>query len=135
MDIIFPITTGLVVVALKSGLAGSAFAIGLTVQPELPDAKTRRMVTVRNDGGPDDGVQSRRRYGFNVWADSSDDAENLALLCMAILRTLPDGKPVTLVDQLSGPYSIADDPPYKLAGKSLHHFFFTARFSVRGTNY
>lgn len=93
------------------------------------------MVTVRDDSGPDDGVQSRRRYGFNVWAESALKAEKLALLCMAILRSAADGRPITLVDQLSGPYEIEDDPQLVVANKNLSHYFFTGRITVRGINF
>jgi len=136
-NIIFPPTTGKLCAVLRAGLTAAAvpYSSGVTVLPELPATKTARMVTVRDDSGPDDGVQSRRRYGFNVWADSSVDAENLALLCMAILRNAADGKPITLVDQLSGPYKVPTDAPYAVNGKSLTNYFFTCRVSVRGSNF
>lgn len=135
--VIFPGVTGILCAALRSGLSASpaAYAAGVTVAPELPGTKTARMVTVRDDSGPDDGVQSRRRCGFNVWADSSVDAESLALLCMAILRNAADGKPITLIDQLSGPFKVLTDAPLAVGGKDLTNYFFTARVSVRGTNY
>lgn len=135
-NIIFPPTTGKLCAVLRAGLTAAAvpYSSGVTVQPELPTDKTARMVTVRDDSGPEDGVQSRRRYGFNVWADSSVDAENLALLCMAILRNAADGKPITFVDQLSGPYKVPTDAPYTVDGKSLTNYFFTCRVSVRGSN-
>lgn len=135
--LIFPSTTGKMCAVLRAGLVAAAvpYSSGVTVQPELPAPLTRRMVTVRDDSGPDDGVQSRRRHGFNVWADSPVDAENLALLCMAILRNAADGKPITLVDQLSGPYRVPTDTAYVVGGKELTNYFFTARVSVRGSNF
>jgi len=135
--IIFPSTTGRLVSVVKTGLTASAlaYASGVTVQPKLPATLTWRMVTVRDDSGPEDGTQTRRRYGFNVWADSSVDAENLALLCMAILRSAADGNPITFVDQLSGPFEIPTDAPYVVGGKNLTNYFFTCRITARGTNF
>lgn len=136
-DLIFTPVTGRVCEVLRSGLTASleGYASGVTVQPKLPATKAARMVTVRDDSGPDDGVQSRRRYGFNVWATSAIEAEKLALLCMAILRNAPDGKPITRVDQLSGPYEIDDEPQMTAEGKNLAHYFFTGRITVRGTTF
>lgn len=140
----FPIASGSLVAAVKAGLAasGEVFASGVTVAAKMPAAKTARMVIFRDDSGPDEGTQSRRRFGVNVWAavrgsGSSlvdTDAQNLALLVMAILRGMPDGLPVTAVDQLSGPFEIDDDPAVTVANKNLNHFYFSCRVSVRGTN-
>lgn len=137
MNIIYPPTTGKLCAVLRAALTASplAYASGVTVGPELPATKTARMVTVRDDSGPDDGVQTRRRQGVNVWASTPGDAENLALLCMAIFRACPDGKPITATDSFSGPFSIADDPPYVVATKNLTHYFFTLRVSARGADY
>ena len=126
------LTDGAVVAALKTGLSGWA---PLTVQPKLPATPARRMVTVRNESGPQEGVQSRRRYGINVWADSSVDAEKIALDAMSVLRGLPNGKPITATDQFSGPFEIEDETPYIVVGKNLTHFYFTFRLSARATNY
>lgn len=106
----------------------------LTVDRKLSKVKTRRMITVRNDSGPVESVQSRRRYGFNVWADSSVDAENLAYDAMAVLQVAANGNPITLVDQISGPYEIDDDPQMTVGNKNLFHFYWTARVTVRATS-
>lgn len=133
LNIIFPITDGLVVATLADGFATAPTPFpGVTTQRLLPAAKTRRMVTVRNDSGPEEATQSRRRYGVNVWADSSVDAENIALTGMAAVRKMPNGQPVTLVDQLTGPFEIEDDPPYVVGGLNLTHFYFTFRLSCVG---
>ena len=134
MNIIYPPTTGKLCAVLRTALTASpkAYSSAVTVAPELPAIKSARMVTIRDDSGPDDGVQTRRRYGVNVWAATPGDAENLALLCMAILRGCADGKPITRTDSFSGPYSIADDPAYLL---SPAHYFFTLRVSARGKSF
>lgn len=135
MNILYPPTTGVACAVLRAALTASplAYSSAVTVGPELPATKTARMVTVRDDSGPDDGVQTRRRYGVNVWA-RRQDAELLALLCMAVLRSCADGKPITATDQFSGPYSIADDPSYVVDGDELTHYFFTFRLSARGSS-
>ena len=136
MNILFPPTTGILCSILRTALSASplAYSSSVTVQPELPATKTARMVTVTDNSGPDDGVQTRRRYGINVWA-SRQDAELLALLCMAVLRSCADGQPITATDSFSGPYSIPDDPAYVVDGADLVHFFFTLRASARGVDY
>lgn len=136
MNIIYPPTTGKLCAVLRAALTASALAYSsaVTVGPELPATKTARMVTVRDDSGPDDGVQTRRRYGVNVWA-RRQDAEPLALLCMAVLRSCADGQPITATDSFNGPYSIADDPAYVVGSTDLVHMFFTLRVSARGTDY
>jgi hypothetical protein len=132
----FPITDGVIVSALRVGLTAKWGATGLTVQPKLPAAtlRTRRMVTVRNDSGPQDGASSRRRYGVNVWADSSADAENIALDAMAILRLIPGGKPITATDGFSGPFEVDDDPQMTVATKNLTHFYFVFTASVKASS-
>lgn len=139
--VIFPSTVGLVCAVLRTGLGGvftdeftDEFGNPVTVQPDLPSKKTGYMVTVRDDSGPDDGVQTRRRHGVNVWADSAVGAENLALFCMALMRSCADGKPITLVDQLAGPFRVDDDPQLTVGKKNLSHYFFTCRVSARGSN-
>lgn len=104
----------------------------LTIGRKLPKIKTRRMMTIRNDSGPQENVQSRRRYGFNFWADDSADAENMALDFAAALSVAADGDPITFVDGFSGPYEIDDDPQMTVGNKNLFHFYSTARISVRG---
>lgn len=137
---LFPIVTGRVVAGLSDGLVGrpEPYTDNVLVQPKLPVASQRRkrMVTVRDDSGPDDGALKRHRFGFNVWAESSVNAEKLALMCMAIVRTLPDGQPITSVTDLSGPFEVLDDSTDILSvdGVTLHHFYFSGVVSVRGMN-
>jgi len=136
MNVLFPPTTGKLCAVLRTGLTASplAYSSGVTVAPEIPATKTARMVTVRDDSGPDDGVQTRRRQGVNVWAVRSD-AESLALLCMAILRGCADGQPITRTDSFSGPYQVTDDPRYVVGTTELVHMFFSFRVSARGIDY
>lgn len=139
MDVIFPSSVGILVRSIRAGLTASDSLVAsqVTVQPKLPEVKKLRMVTVRDDSGPDDGSQSRRRFGCNVWAESPTVAEDLALLCMAVVRGVADGKPVTLVDQMSGPFEVIDETTdlYSVGGKTLSHYYFSGRVSVRGSSY
>lgn len=96
---------------------------------------TRRVVTLRNDSGPQEGVQSFRRLGVNVWADNSLDAERITIDAMRLCRLLPrnvDG--ITSADSFSGPFEIEDDPQYTVATKDLFHFYFAFRVGVKGSD-
>jgi hypothetical protein len=139
LRILFPSSVGRVVSVIRSTFTSSpeAYATGVTVQQELPAAasRTKRMVAVVDNSGPDDGVQSRRRYGVNVYAESAVVAEQLALLAMAGLRVCADGVLVTLADEFSGPYPIQDDPAMVVANTNLAHYFFTFRLTVKGKDF
>ena len=126
----FPITDGVVVSALKGGLTSWS---GLTVQAKLPATMTKRVVTVRNDSGPNELSRASRRYGINVWADSSVDAENLALDAMAALTELADFAPFASVGSFTGPFEINDDVPYTFGNKSMTHFYFAFQGTVTGS--
>jgi hypothetical protein len=138
VDVLFPIATGPVIAGLKAFLAGrlETYASDVYLGTKLPVTKQARMVTVRDDGGPTESVLERRQLGFNVWAESPVNAELLARLAMAGLRTLPDGDPVTAVDDMSGPFEITDKQTDLLVvgSSTLTHYFFTARVSVRGSD-
>jgi hypothetical protein len=90
----------------------------------------RRLVTIRNDSGPAEDVRSLRRYGINVWADDSLEAEKIALDAMKACRARMG--PVVHADEFTGPYEVSDDPAYTVAGKTLTHFYFAFRATVRG---
>lgn len=94
------------------------------------------MVTVRHDGGPQDGPLQRHGYGFNVWAESSVKAELLARLCMAILPSLADGKPIVRFSSFSGPRDPLDRESdlFVVNGKTLSHFYFSCQVASRGTD-
>jgi hypothetical protein len=133
----FPISDGEIVSALETGLAASWGAAGtLTVRTKLPETKTRRMVTVRDDSGLAVGRTQPRRQGVNVWADTSVDALNLALDAMHICETvLPDGYIIAAADRFTGPYEIQDDVPYVVqvsgVSTSLIHYYFTFVATVK----
>ncbi len=139
-DVLYPIVTGPVIAGLKAFLTGrgESYASSVGVSRVLPPAaeRTTRMVTVRDDGGPQVGVQERRQLGFNVWAESTVNGELLARLLMAGVQSLPDGDPITFVDEVNGPFEVVDTQSDLLvvSGVTLAHYFFTARVSARGTD-
>lgn len=145
VDVIMPKTTGVVVAALKAGYAasGAAYASTVTVGGKLPAERTARMVSVRDDSGPDDGVLTRRRYGVNVYAAQrtvagkvvETDAEDLALLSMAIIRKLPGVGSVKATDAFYGPTEMFDDPPMTVGNANLNHFYFTFRLTAKGVDF
>lgn len=140
VDVLFPIATGHVIGRLGDMLAarGESAAADVSVWRVLPPKgeRSKRMVTVRDDGGPVEGVQSRRRLGFNVWAESSVKAERLALICMGLVGSMADGSPVTAVDSVSGPFEVLEASKDLLTvdGDTLAHYYFSARVSVRGSD-
>lgn len=69
-----------------------------------------RMVIVRRDGGPRlDVAREEAQMGVNVWAETTQDANDLARMTAALLWSSPDGDPVVKVEQISGLTPI-DDP-------------------------
>lgn len=140
LRVLFPIVTGRLVSGLKSGLDARAesYTDAVLVQPKLPPAGSRiaRMVTVRDDGGPQNGPTQSHGFGFNVYAESSVVAEKLARMCMGLLPTLADGAPVTRVSNLSGPFEIVDDATDLLTvgTTTLAHYYFSAQVASRGTD-
>ena len=125
----FPISDGAVVLALKGALTSWT---GLKVQPKLPDVMTKRVITVRNDSGPQELSRASRRYGINVWADNSVEAENLALDAMEGLTALANGSPFLSVGSFTGPFEIPDSPAYTFGNASMTHFYFAFQGTVKG---
>ena len=126
----FPISDGKVVSVLKAALSGWS---GLSGGGKLPATMTKRVFTVRNDSGPQELSRASRRYGVNVWADSSVDAENLALDAMEGLTALADGSPFLTVGSFTGPFEVNDDPAYTFESTSMTHFYFAFQGTVKGS--
>ncbi len=133
----FPISDGLIVTALRAGLAATwGTASSLTVAQKIPAVKTRRIVTVRDDSGLAVGRIQPRRQGINVWADSAEDAAELALDAMQICQSdLPTGPEIVSANQFTGPFEIDEDVPFTVevsgATKSLTHYYFTFVCTVK----
>lgn len=128
-DISYPPTVGPVVQGMRAYLANAGWS-GVTTTPKRGTAPTARMVTVRDDGGkPRDGI-SRRRHGFNIWANTPTDAQDLAAAvadgCRKVFRATEVTDPIDVTDET--------DERTVVAGKSLTHYFLSAVITVRASN-
>lgn len=131
----FPISTGPITIALRTALSATAYSAGLSVGAKLPQTLTRRMVTVRDDGGSTAGRIQSRRQGVNVWADNPVDAEKIALEIIHIAESvIPDGSVVSGTSGFVGPYEVDDDVPFVVGGKNLTHFFVSFIADVKAYN-
>ena len=119
MTIIFPDSELALTGALRSAL-GDAY-----VATKVPTTRRPKEVIVRRDGGPDDLVQSRQRFGVRVFAPKEQDAAALADLTSAHLRGLRFTGPFLRITTTS-PFPV-DDP------SGVPCRYFTAEVAVRGT--
>lgn len=119
----FPIVSGEMLAAYRSGLSSWS---GLSCLPKRPEGMPKRLVTLREDSGPDRSGVALWGYGVNVWADSELDAKNLALDAVSVSLTIPGlvGS-VKAVRDLVGPYEVPDDPAFTFNGTPLTHFYFS----------
>lgn len=130
----FPISTGSLVSIGRAGLIARGWsATGLTVQGERPEQATRRMVTVRDDGGAQLGRIQSRRQGVNVWADSAVDAENMSLDLISAYEASPNGNPITRCYGFSSPVKVPTDAPIVVGGKNLTNFYFAFIADVKAS--
>jgi hypothetical protein len=142
-SVLTPNIAGWVVTKLKAGLAASAqpYAASVQVGTKKPTPMPDRFVWVRDDSGPVEVTQQRSRVGLNFYAAQrvvsgktiETDSQDLGRLCLAILSGAADGLPVTLVDQITGPYEIDDDPPLTSGNKNLNHHYGALRITAKGT--
>jgi hypothetical protein len=88
-----------------------------------------RMVTIRRDGGPRalKAPLETARMGVNVYAETDQDANDLARMTAALLWSFPDGDPVTQVNQILGPTVIDDQ-------SRQPRRYMTFEFTARGTD-
>lgn len=131
----FPIVTGPLVSVGRAGLIVRGWS-PVTVRARKPvgttaDPLTRRMVTIRDDGGSSSGRTQARRLGVNVWADDPVDAENMALDLVSIFQAAPNGVVVAATSEFVGPYEVPEDVPLVVGGKNLTHFYFSFRAVVK----
>ena len=134
----FPIVTGPLVSIARAGLIARSWSDGLTVRTKKPagtvaDPLTRRMVAVRNDGGPTEGRTALLRVGVNVWADDPIEAERIALDLVSIFQACPNGVVVTATSGFSLPYEVPVDVPITAGNKNLTNFYFSFRCGVKAS--
>ena len=120
MDVVvFPDSELWLTGALRAALSG------VYVDIKVPTSRRPKEVIVRRDGGPDDLVQSRQRFGFRVFAAKEQDVSELADLTSAHLRRLRFTGPARAITTTS-PFPV-DDP------SGVPCRYFTAEVAVRGT--
>lgn len=119
----FPIVTGDMLTQYRAGLTSWA---SLLCVPQRPKTMPKRLLTLREDAGPESQGVAVWGYGVNVWADSAVDAKNIALDAAAVSLTIPGlvGS-VKAIRDLVGPYEIEDDPAFTFGGTQLAHFYFS----------
>jgi hypothetical protein len=95
---------------LRTFLAGRAepYASGVWVGRTKPTENKPRIVAVRRDGGPITGIFDNPRLTIRVWANSDDDAADLARLIVGAISVSPGHGPVVAVTNLFGPSPIPD---------------------------
>lgn len=126
----FPVIEGAVLEAFKEELSWS----NLTVQLMRPDSMPKRLVTLRDDSGPQTMGTALHRKGVNVWADSFIDSKNLALDVMQVARRLPLLLgPIKAVSEFVGPYEVPDEPEFTFNGATLVHHYFAFAVTVKAT--
>lgn len=99
--------------ALRTALAGRSepYKAGVIVAHAVPATRPDRLVTIRRDGGTEDGLFDQPRFGVNVWTQTEKDAADLSRLVAALLRGLPGDGVCTYMRQVSGPSTVPDAQP------------------------
>jgi len=118
----FPIVSGAVLAHYRERLDHWA---GLECAPKRPAVMPRRLLTLREDGGPDSVGVAVWGYGVNVWADSPVDAKSIALDALAASLSLPGVSAIKAVRDVVTPSEVDDDPSYTVNGTPLAHYYFS----------
>lgn len=84
------------------------YAQNVKFDRKVPNPRPSRLVVVRRDGGNVSGVFDRPRVALDVWADSEQNATDLASLIVALALDAPGSAGCVRVSHLSGPNSVAD---------------------------
>ena len=129
-NVSFPITTGTIAAFLRASLVSWS---SLVVAPKRPATMPQRFLSIRDDGGTQDGLHMVNRYGVNVWADSAVDAENICRDAMADLRSLPGMGPFKSTRTFFGPVEVEDDPALTFGTVPMSHFYFSFAAVLKGT--
>lgn len=124
--VLFPDVRTIVPAYLRTALTGRSepYAQDVEVGATKPDTNTGRFVTVRRDGGVSREVFDYPRVGVRVWADTEDDAVDLALLIKYLLQIAPGHGQIAGVASIGGPSGIPDDSQYQQ--------YLTAELMLRG---
>lgn len=123
LGLIFPDIELVLTGRFRSALAGRTepFAQDVYVANKVPAQRRNRMLIVRRDGGTQAEMRDRPRVTFLVWADTEQEADDLARLVMALAPTFVDGSPIVVAPTSgrSGPYPVADESPQFLRQASI----------------
>lgn len=131
--VIFPDLEKELVAGLTSALAArsESYAQGVkvcTIKP-APDVVPypSRIVVIRGDGGPAlDHVRKMERAGLTIWADTYEDASNLARLVEALVKNLV-GEKIKNVNVALSPVRVAEEGPQECR-------YLTVEFITKGTD-
>lgn len=126
--IVFPDVELLVCGLLRQALSSRAetYAADVYVGTTVPNPRPSRIITVRHDGGARlDAALETAQLGINVYAMTETDANDLARLTRALLWAAPNGKPLTRVDDVSGPVAVPNE-----SGQFLRYL--TVEATLRG---
>lgn len=126
--IIFPDVERLICGLLREALTSrpEPYATDVYVGTTVPNPRLPRMLTVRHDGGSRiDAALETAQLGINVYAMTETDVNDLARLTRALLWAAPNGKPITRVDDVSGPVAVPNE-----SGQFLRYL--TVEATLRG---
>ena len=106
---------------LRANLPG--VHVGVSRPTEATTPYPERVVSVRRDGGPIDGVLDRARIGLNAWAPTRKDARDLAADAVRLLlgwpATLATDAPVMARCTMAPSIVSDDEPPHFYAVLAL----------------
>lgn len=127
--VIFPDVVEAVVGPLRTFLTArpEAELDGVEVHAQVPTPRPSRFVQVRRDGGTADNlVSDRPRLSCQCWSDTEANAERLAAITRAGLKTLPGTGVIRRVVDVGGPVP-APDPE-----SGQPRYFFSVEITLRG---
>jgi hypothetical protein len=110
--VVFPDATAIIIGRLADDLAAE-FGETAPVLPRIPTTRPAKFVRVVRTGGPRlNLVADNPQITVESWADSDEDAHDLAQQCRTILNAMPgatvDGVAVYRVAEASGPGNLPD---------------------------
>lgn len=127
--VIFPDVVEAVIAPLRTLLTArpETELDGIEVHARVPAPRPARFVELRRDGGTADSIiGDRARLAAQCWSDTEANAERLAAITRALLKTLPGTGPIRRVVDVGGPFP-APDP-----ASGQPRYFFSVEITLRG---
>lgn len=112
---------------LRTALAARPEPYAAGVAVGVLKSPAGRCVTVNRDGGAADRVQDHPRLRVRVWADTWQEASDLARLVRTLLLASPGVGPVVWAGNATGPSDVPEET-------SQAQFLFYLDLTTRGTN-